>query len=252
MKIPTSRLRIAATLLALLTPQITRADTALVAVAANFAEPATTLKAAFEAQSDHEITLSSGATGKLYAQITHGAPYDILLAADTTRPERLEEEGKAVQGSRFTYATGRLALWSANADKPPAPDTLQTARYRRLAIANPALAPYGLAAQQALAALGIETGARLVMGENIGQTFAMTATGNAEYGLVALSLILSDANKGPKAHWLIPADLHDAIAQQAVLLTRAKDNVAAREFLDFLKSDAARELIAKQGYDVSQ
>ena len=251
MQLSPLHLRIAATLLALLSPQIARADTALVAVAANFAEPAAALIAAFEAQSDHDITLSSGATGKLYAQITFGAPYDILLAADAARPERLEAEGKAVQGSRFTYATGRLALWSANADTPPAPDTLQTARYRRLAIANPALAPYGLAAQQALAALNIETGARLVMGENIAQTFAMTATGNAEYGLVALSLILSAANKGPTAHWLIPADLHDPVAQQAVLLTRAEDNAAAKDFLDFLKSDAARELIAGQGYDVS-
>lgn len=226
------------------------AGEALVAVAANFAEPMAALEAAFEEDSGHKLTVSAGSTGKLYAQIAGGAPFDIFLAADAAHPARLEAEGRAVAGSRFTYAVGRLALWSADpaliGDDGAA--VLREAKFRRLAIANPDLAPYGAAAMQILAALGLDETLRprIVTGENIGQAYAMIASGNAELGFVALSQIAGAPAKGSR--WAPPDGLYAPIRQDAALLKRAADNEAALAFLAYLKTDAARAVMERYGY----
>ncbi len=228
------------------------AEEALVAVAANFKEVADHLQADFESKGQHRLTLSAGSTGKLFAQIANGAPFDVLLAADQLRPERLEAEGLAVPGSRFTYALGYLTLWSVDPEAIGADGAgiLSAGAFRRLAIANPALAPYGVAARQALKALDLQDklADRIVMGENIGQTFAMVATGNAELGLVARSYVASPRNGRPGSRWDLPDHLYEPIRQDAVLLTRAQDNAAARAFLDYLRSKDARGIIAGYGY----
>ena len=195
--------------------------------------------------------MAVGSTGKLYAQILHGAPFDILLAADQERPELLERAGLTVPGSRRTYATGRLMLWSADPERIQGdiPTLLAAGSFRRLAMANPALAPYGSAAQEVLQGFGLYAALRekIVTAENIGQTYAMVATGNAEIGFVAVSGIA--ANDGG-SRWEVPADRHSPIRQDAVLLARAADNVAAREFLDFLRDDRARAITSGFGYGV--
>lgn len=230
------------------------ADTALIAVATNFAEVMEKLERDFEAQSPHAITVSAGSTGKLYAQIVAGAPFDVLLAADQERPDRLEAEGMAVRGTRFTYATGRLALWSPDPQRVAADGAavLRTGDFRRLAIANPDLAPYGAAAIEVLDALGVaDTLAdRLVMGENIGQTHAMVATGNAEVGLVALSSVISPRTPAGSSYWVVPDNLHSPIRQDVILLTRAEDNSAARDLLAYLRRPEVREVIRQFGYGV--
>ncbi len=219
----------------------------LVAVAANFSQAAHQLSADFEKSSGHGITVTTGSTGKLYAQILHGAPFDILLAADQKRPMILETNGQAVAGSRFTYAVGRLALWSAHSDNV-GPDTLRTVNFRRLAIANPDLAPYGAAAFETLQALGIadRLKPKIVMGENIAQAHALVATGNAEMGLVALANVLN-AEGG---RWEVPANLHAPIRQDAVLLKRGTANPAAKEFFLYLQSAKAKTIIEGLGYIV--
>jgi len=227
------------------------ADEALVAVAANFAAPLAEVERAFEETTPHRLRVAVGSTGKLYAQILHGAPFDILLAADQERPELLERAGLTVPGSRRTYATGRLMLWSADPERIQGdiPTLLAAGSFRRLAMANPALAPYGSAAQEVLQGFGLYAALRekIVTAENIGQTYAMVATGNAEIGFVAVSGIA--ANDGG-SRWEVPADRHSPIRQDAVLLARAADNVAAREFLDFLRDDRARAIISGFGYGV--
>ena len=229
-------------------PSSAPADQALVAVAANFSEAARQLGSDFESSSSHNITLTVGSTGKLYAQILHGAPFDVLLAADQKRPKILETNGRAVAGSRFTYAVGRLALWSADSTGAVADGakTLRSSQFRKLAMANPDLAPYGAAAQETLNALGIadRLKPKLVMGENIAQAHALVATGNAELGLVALSNILSASG----SHWEVPADLHSPIRQDAVLLKRGATNRAATAFLLYLESPKAIALIENLGY----
>lgn len=237
-----------------------RAEDVLMAVAANFAEAAEKLARAFEKQTGHKIRLTAGSTGKLYAQIINGAPYDIFLAADQARPGRLEAEGRIVPGSRFTYATGKLSLWSANAatinpDGPDAsntPEILKMGRFRNLAIANPRLAPYGLAAQSVLENLGLwqQLQDKIVMGQNAGQTFAMIASGNAELGFAARSHCLSPRNTATGSRWDVPAHLHAPIRQDAVLIARASENSAAIAFMRYLKSDQAAKLIRPFGYGV--
>ncbi len=219
------------------------ADTALVAVATNFAVIAEKLTQAFEAASEHEVRLVSGSTGKLYTQIVRGAPFDVFLAADQARPARLIDEGKA--SAQMTYAVGRLVLWSKNST--PSEAVLQDVE--RLAIANPALAPYGVAAMEALAHYGREgeDAPALVMGENAGQAVAMVATGNVAFGLVPLSVMAGDM--GGTA-WTVPKEAHGAIRQDAVLLD--DENVAAVAFLAFLGSEAAGEIIETGGYEVSE
>lgn len=229
-----------------------RAGEALVAVAANFTEVAEALAPGFQAETGHVLTLTTGSTGKLYAQITAGAPYDALLAADQARPELLESEGRGVSGSRFTYASGRLVLWSADAARIRASvrETLEGAPGDFLAIANPDLAPYGMAARQVLTALELWDGMqdRIVMGQNIGQAFSMTATGNAPLGLVAKSQALSPRMAGVGGYLDVPADLHDPIRQDAILLDA--DNAAAIAFLSYLRSAQAKQVISDFGYGV--
>lgn len=235
------------------TPQLVIAETALVAVAANFFEVIEVLKSDFEASHDHELTIVTGSTGKLYAQIVNGAPFDVLMAADQARPELLVSGGHAQPDSRFTYATGQIVLWSADASRieENGLDALKQP-FRRLAIANPQLAPYGVAAEEALSALGLlETlGNRIVMGENIGQTHTLVASGNAELGIVALAYAKSPRNPVAGSYWKFPSELYSPIHQDAVLITRAKDNSAALAFMTYIQSDAAKETILAHGYMV--
>jgi molybdate transport system substrate-binding protein len=243
-----------ACLLALFTDAQALAEQALVAVATNFAEVAQHLESDFEVGSGHEITLATGSTGKLYAQIINGAPYDLLLAADQERPRLLEQSGDAVAGTRAVYAIGRLTLWSVDADHdfPLGLETLEKGEFRSLAIANPRLAPYGAAAKETLQSLSLWEAleSKIVMGENIGQAHAMVATGSAELGMVALSYVLSPRNRQPGTRWDIPADLHAPIRQDAVLLTHGAGNVAATAFLEFLQTAGVRTTVKSFGYDI--
>lgn len=229
-----------------------QAEEALVAVATNFTEVLEGLAPKFTAATGHRIRVSGGSTGKLYAQIRNGAPFDILLAADQRRPELLENAALGVAGSRFTYAVGKLALWSADPARigRNGAGVLRRGDFRRLALANPKLAPYGFAAQQTLTALGLWTalGDRIVQGQNVGQAHSLVATGNAELGFVALSAVMSPRNALKGSWWEVPADLYQPIRQDAVLLSRAKDNAAARAFLGYLRGAAARKIIAAFGY----
>jgi molybdate transport system substrate-binding protein len=231
-----------------------RAEQALVAVAANFAEVVEKLGTMFEYSSGYTLTVTTGSTGKLYAQITKGAPFDVLLAADQARPEKLEGEGRAMAGSRFTYAVGRLSVWSPDPNRVGADGlaTLRAANFNHIAIANPSLAPYGLAAKQALQRFGLwaTLKPKIVMGENIGQTFSMVATGNAQLGFVAKSYAVSPRNKHQGSRWDVPADAYAPIRQDAVLLRAGADNAAAKAFLAFLRSDDARVVIERFGYGV--
>lgn len=227
------------------------ADEVKVAVAANFALTLQKLAPGFEKQTGHRLVASPGSSGKLYAQIKNGAPFQVLLSADDETPARLEADNMAVKGSRFTYAVGRLALWSADRKLIDGrPEVLKTDRFKHLAIANPALAPYGQAALQTLEKLGLQKAlqSRLVTGENIAQTHQFVASGNAELGFVALSQVMVDGQMGARSFWLVPPSMHDSIRQDAVLLNRGKESVAAKELLKYLQSQEARALIANSGY----
>lgn len=229
-------------------------DEALIAVASNFAETAATLEADFESSSGHALRLATGSTGTLYAQIVRGAPFDALLAADRARPVRLEAEGHGVPGSRFTYAIGRLALWSPDPDRIGADGlaTLRAGRFEHLAIAHPELAPYGRAARQALRHFGLweALAPRIARGQNVGQAFSMVATGTAPLGLVARASAASPRNERPGSRWDVPAVAHDPIRQDALLLEAGAKNPAARAFLVFLRSGDARRVIERFGYGV--
>jgi len=205
-----------------------QAASTLVAVSANFGEVAAELEAVFETETGHDVVLSIGSTGQLYAQIINGAPFDILLAADQSRPTLLEENG-GIKGSRFTYAIGLLTLWSANPALITKNGISNSITIDHFAIANPDLAPYGHAARQALIAMGQwETYAdNLVMGQNISQTFSMVATGNADVGIIAKSYVLSPRNTQPGSFFDIPTELYDPIKQDAILLEHGANNPAA-------------------------
>jgi molybdate transport system substrate-binding protein len=221
------------------------AETVNVAVAANFTAVAEELAAQFEAESGHEVELSFGSTGQLYTQITQAAPYGVFLAADTERPALAIAEGYAVEGSDFVYAEGQLALYGPGLDLTDGEAAL-AGDFTRLAVADPEAAPYGRAAVETLEALGLyETlEARIVWGENITQALQFVESGNAELGFVAASQILG------KDAWLVPAALHEPIAQGAVLLTEGEGNPAATEFLAFIRSEAAVAVIEAAGYSV--
>lgn len=222
-----------------------------VAVAANFSEPALQIAAEFERRTGHRALLAFGATGKFHAQITHGAPFGVLLAADETTPARLEQEGLGVPGSRFTYAVGRLVLWSARPERVDARgDILQHGHFERLAIANPRTAPYGRAAIEVLTRLKLlETvQSRIVQGENIAQTHQFVSTGNAELGFVAWSQVFRDGRLTGGSAWPVPETLHAPIRQDALILARGRDNPAATAFAEFLRTPAAQAVIQAYGY----
>jgi molybdate transport system substrate-binding protein len=227
------------------------ADVAQVAVASNFAEPIKALAVTLEKATGHQIKVTLGATGKFYAQIKNGAPFDVLLAANTETPAALESDGFALPGSRFTYATGRLVLWSANAalvdDRG---DVLHQGNFRKLAYASPKVAPYGAAAVQVMDKLGLNTllTPKLVQGESIGQTFSFVFTGNAELGFVALSQVLEGGRLKSGSMWEIPQTLYQPIAQDAVLLKRGASNFAAQAFMSLLQTQASKDLIRSYGY----
>ncbi len=228
------------------------AEVVAVAVAANFSEPMKTLAPAFEQSTGHTVQVSAASTGALYAQIKNGAPFDVLLSADTATPERLEKEQLAVTGSRFTYATGKLALWSATAGVvDELGDVLHKGQFAHLAIANPATAPYGAAAMEVLKKKDVLSAVqpKLVQGENITQTFQFVSTGNAELGFVALSQVFFEGKIKAGSAWVVPAALYTPLRQDAVLLNRGKDKSAAQALLVFLKSDAAKKIMRSYGYE---
>lgn len=222
-----------------------------VAVAANFTAPMQKIAAQFEADTGHKAVLSFGATGKFYAQIRHGAPFDVLLAADDETPARLEKEG--LGSGRTTYAIGKLALWSKQPglvdDKG---EVLKAARFERLALADPKLAPYGAAAIEAMTKLGVldTVRPRLVQGENIAQTYQFVATRNAPLGFVALSQVWVDGKLKEGSAWLVPGNLHSPIRQDAILLNKGKDNAAATALLQYLRGAKAASIIRAYGYEL--
>ncbi|NJD24148.1 MAG: molybdate ABC transporter substrate-binding protein [Betaproteobacteria bacterium] len=224
-----------------------------IAVAANFSGPMQVIAPLFERASGHRATLSFGATGKFYAQITNGAPYDVLLAADDETPARLVREKQAVDATAFTYAIGRLVLWSARPDLVDARgEVLRRGGFKHLALANPKTAPYGQAAMQVMTRMAVADALKpsFVQGENIAQTHQFISTGAAELGFVAYSQVIRNDRIGSGSGWIVPAELHDPIRQDAVLLARARDKPAARAFLDFLRGEAARSVIRSFGYEL--
>ena len=230
-----------------------RADRVQVAVASNFSAPMQRLAAEFEKDTGHKAELSLGATGKFYAQIRNGAPFEVLLSADDETPARLTAEAAAVPGSAFTYAIGRLVLWSAQPGFVDAQGAvLQQARFRHLALANPKTAPYGTAAIEALTQLGLLDALRpkFVQGENIAQTQQFVASGNAELGFVALSQVWRDGALAEGSAWVVPAALHAPLRQDAVLLLPGRGKPAALALLSYLRSDKARALIRGFGYEL--
>jgi molybdate transport system substrate-binding protein len=222
-----------------------------VAVAANFAGPMKDIAAVFESQTGHKPVLTPGASGKFYAQITNGAPFDVFLSADDETPQKLEKVGKAVQGSRFTYAIGRLILWSPKDNwVTDGVDLLKKGDFRFLAIANPRVAPYGIAAVQTMQKIGVlsQLEPKVVQGENISQTHQFVTSGNADLGFVALSQVWQNGKLKSGSGWLVPETYHDALRQDAVLLEAGKQSEAAKALLNFLKSDKAREIMTAYGY----
>jgi molybdate transport system substrate-binding protein len=228
------------------------AERVLVAVASNFLPTARSIAEAFEADTGIDVRLSSASSGKLYAQIVNGAPYDVFLSADAALPARLEADGVAVAGSRFTYALGQLVLWSGDASLAEADCRVafENDTRSKLAIANADFAPYGRAAREFLERSGLSAkyAGRLVVGENIAQTAAFALTGGARFGLLAASQLDKLPTSG--CLWRVPADLHAPIEQQAVLLERAADRSGAARFLAYLASDA-RATIAAAGYELA-
>jgi len=222
-----------------------------VAVAANFAAPMKELAAVFEHETGHQLALTPGATGKFYAQITHGAPFEVFLSADDETPIKLEKEGRAVQGSRFTYAIGRLILWSAKESIiTDGGDVLKNGSFRFLSIANPKVAPYGLAAVQTLQKLGVLTKLepKVVQGESIAQAYQFVTSGNADLGFVALSQVWQNDKLKSGSGWIVPDAYHDPLRQDAVLLEAGRNSDAAKALVSFLKSDKARKIMATYGY----
>lgn len=229
------------------------ADDVSVAVAANFTAPMKQIAADFEKDTGHKAVISFGATGKFYAQIKNGAPFEVLLSADDETPAKLIQENAAVAGSVFTYAVGKLVLWSPQpAIVDGSGEVLKKGGFTHIAIANPKTAPYGTAAVATMKALGV-LGAvepKFVVGENITQTYQFVSTGNALLGFVALSQVLVDG-KITGSSWVVPAKLYPPILQAAVILNKGKGKPAAEAFMKFLKTDKARAVIQSYGYELS-
>lgn len=245
----TSLVRCLAALLFTVTIPAFAAETHI-AVAANFTEPAREIAAGFEKATGHKAVLAFGASGAFYTQISHGAPFDILLSADAERPARIEQDGLAVHGTRFTYAVGQLALYSATPNLvDPRGAVLKRGGFDKVAIADPATAPYGAAAIETMRKLGIYDvlKPRIVTGSSIAQAYQFVSTGAAQIGFVALSQVIGVPGG---SRWIVPARLHGPIDQQAVLLKTGMDNPAARAFLEYLKSRPALAIIRRYGYAV--
>lgn len=233
-------------------PIVTPAAEVRVAVAANFAAPMKIIAQDFERDTGHKASLAFGGTGQFYAQIKNGAPFAVLLAADDATPAALEQEDLGVKGSRFTYAIGRLALWSKRPDLVDARgDVLASGRFERIAMANPKLAPYGRAAIEVIQKMGLAAAITPKVAEaaNIGQVYQWVSSGNASLGFVALSQILEHGSIKEGSAWMVPATLHSPIRQDAVLLHAGKDNPAAIALLQHLRSDKARAVIRSFGYE---
>lgn len=232
------------------------AESITVAVASNFRVTIQDIVELFEGDTGHSVRLSFGSTGKLYAQISNGAPFDVLLAADAERPRKLEKSGRSIVGTRFTYAIGRLVLWSRD---PALEDSdcrshLEDLGKDHLAVANPETAPYGAAAREYLMHAGLweRVQAQLVFGENIAQTMQFVASGNASLGFIAEAQTLISGLPTATCTWPVPAELHQPIEQQAILLQRAADKPTAADFLEFLRSQAVREIIVRHGYALAE
>ncbi|RBJ82106.1 molybdate ABC transporter substrate-binding protein [Pseudomonas sp. MWU12-2534b] len=224
-----------------------------VAVAANFTAPIQAIAADFEKDTGHKLVAAYGATGQFYTQIKNGAPFEVFLSADDSAPQKLESEGDTVKGSRFTYAIGTLALWSAKQGYVDSKgQVLKDNQYQHLSIANPKAAPYGLAATQVLAKLGLsdQVKDKIVEGQNITQAYQFVSTGNAELGFVALSQIYKDGKVSSGSAWIVPAQMHDPIKQDAVILNKGKDNPAAQALVDYLKGPKAAAIIKSYGYQL--
>ncbi len=243
----------AALMLGLL-PSAVCADAVSVAVASNFTPAMNEIAATFEKETGYKIQSAFGASGKFYAQIRNGAPFQVFLSADEKKPLQLEQDGLTVAGTRFTYAIGTLALWSAKPDLVDRKgEVLKRDNFNKLAIANPRLAPYGEAAIEVLQHLKIDKNLepKLVYGENIAQTYQFVETGNAELGFVALSQIMENGKLKAGSAWVVPAKLHVPIRQDGVLLKGAAENKAAQELMKFLRSEKARSIIVSYGYQTA-
>jgi len=224
----------------------------MVAVAANFHQPFREIATEFEKATGHTVRIVSGASGQFYSQIKNGAPFDVFFSADMERPKLLEDEGLGVKDSRFTYAIGRLVLWSPNADLVKGEATLRSRNFNRLAIANPKTAPYGVAAMQTMQKLEQWDSLQphIVMGESLGQTMGFIESGNAQLGFVALSQVLDSKIKGQGSRWDVPTHLHEPIKQDVILLTKGKDNPAAKALMAFMSSPQAKTIIERYGYEL--
>lgn len=228
-----------------------RAEEAMVAVAANFSAPMQQIAALFQKETGHQIKLSFGASGGIYAQIKNGAPFDLFLSADQLTPQKLEAEGLGVPNSRFTYATGQLVLWSKQEGLVDAKGhVLQNKSIQRIALANPKLAPYGAAAMETMTNLGLlkELQSKLVQGDNIAQTYQFVSTQNAQIGFVALSQVFANGNLTSGSAWIVPGNLHQPIQQDVILLRKGQDNKAATALLLYLKGEQAKKIMKSFGY----
>ncbi len=228
------------------------AEQVLVAVATNFIPPFRDIAIEFETTTGHTLRVAAGSSGNFYSQIKNGAPFDLFLSADMARPKLLEDEGLGVKDSRFTYAIGRLVLWSPSTGLIKGEETLRSKTFKRLAIANPKTAPYGLAAMQAMQKLELweSVQPKIVMGENLGQTMGFIESGNADLGFVALSQVLDPKIKGKGSLWDIPSNLHEPIKQDVILLTKGTDNQAAKALMEFIGGPQAKAIIARYGYEL--
>jgi molybdate transport system substrate-binding protein len=228
------------------------AEQVLVAVAANFVPPFREIAIEFERTTGHNVQVAAGSSGNFYSQIKNGAPFDVFFSADNERPKLLGEEGFGVKDSRFTYAIGRLVLWSPNADLIKGEETLRFKQYKRLAMANPKTAPYGVAAMEAMQKLELWEGiqSQIVMGESLGQTMGFIESGNAQLGFVALSQVMDPKIKGKGSRWDVPNNLHEPIQQDVILLTKGKNNPAAKALMEFIGSPQAKAIIERYGYEL--
>jgi molybdate transport system substrate-binding protein len=229
----------------------TQAAEISVAVAANFSSVLKDIAVEFQKDTGHQLAITPGATGKFYAQISNGAPFDVFLSADDETPRKLAQEGKAIAASQFTYAIGRLALWSPSPDLvDKSADILKTDKFKFIAIANAKVAPYGQAAVQTMQKLGVLTKIepRIVQGESIAQTYQFVSTGNAQLGFVALSQILENGKIKTGSAWIVPEEMHEQLKQDAVVLQSCKHMSACQALMEYLKSEKAKKMMASYGY----